>query len=97
VDVVFRSNRLRDCAEDQTVAMREWGVVVGTRYYHRVRTLLDMATFEGLFDLHSLRLHPLTGGRRSEYAITLSGRWRLIITRAGNTITVEEVSNHYDD
>jgi len=45
----------------------------------------------------ALRIHPLSGERANQYAMTLAGRWRLVFTVDGDTVTVEEVSNHYDD
>ena len=53
--------------------------------------------FRKLFDIASLRLHPLTGDRQGQYALTLTGRWRLILTVAGDTAIIEEVSSHYGD
>ena len=58
--------------------------------------------FADLFEIQSLYLHPLTGDRRGQYAMTIKGRWRLIIALNDlddqqQVITLEEVSNHYDD
>ena len=31
------------------------------------------------------------------HAINLTGQWRLIVSRQEQSVTVEAVSNHYDD
>jgi len=56
-----------------------------------------VSEFHKLFDLASLRLHPLTADREGFYGLTLTGRWRLILTVEGDTAIIEEVTNHYDD
>jgi plasmid maintenance system killer protein len=53
-----------------------------------------------LYAIGALRLHPLTGPRQGQLAMTLKWRWRLIVTVGSDTMTVvrvEEVSKHYDD
>lgn len=46
-----------------------------------------------------MRLHALTGRRQGQYAVDLTGRWRLIVEihEASNSLEVLEVTNHYDD
>ena len=70
---------------------------VGRAYLRRVATIRNVSEFRKLFDIASSRLHPLTGDRQSQYALTLTGRWRLILTVAGDTAVIEEVSSHYGD
>jgi plasmid maintenance system killer protein len=60
-------------------------------------TIRNVSEFSKLFDMASLRLHPLTGDRQGFYALTLSGRWRLILTVEGDAVIIEEVTNHYGD
>ena len=44
-------------------------------------------------------LHLLRGARKGELSIASTGRWRLIVTKveSDESLTIEEVSNHYDD
>ena len=69
------------------------------RYIQRIEQIEAMPNFHSLFSIQSLRLHPLKGDRRGQYALTLVGRYRLIIEQddASNTVLVSEVSNHYDN
>jgi plasmid maintenance system killer protein len=51
--------------------------------------------FDDLFT--ATALHLLPGDRKGQHAMTLQGRWRLIVTVEGDTVIVEEVTNHYGD
>ena len=95
--VVFRNRSLERCFVSLNEANQTWGQDVGRRYIQRVALLLDAGRFDDLFTAATLHLHPLSGDRRGQYAMTLQGRWRLIVTVERDTIIVEEVTNHYDD
>ncbi len=98
MQVLFRSKRLAECAGSEREAVREWGPDVGPRYGQRVALLAQTARVEDLYAIASLRFHPLRGERQSQYSLTITGRWRLIVTlQDDKTIIIEEVSNHYDD
>lgn len=58
-----------------------------------------MPTFHSLFSVRSFRLHPLKGDRRGQFALTLVGRYRLILERgdSDDAVVLLEVSSHYDD
>jgi proteic killer suppression protein len=95
--VLFRNRSLERCFVSVKEANQTWGQDVGRRYIQRVALLLDAERFDDLFTATALHLHPLSGDRRGQYAMTLQGRWRLIVTIERDTIIVEEVTNHYDD
>lgn len=97
--VTFRNRSLKERYEDVNKASRAWGTQVARRYIQRIGQIEAMPTFHSLFSIRSLRLHPLKGNRRGQYALTLVGRYRLIIEQddASDTVLVSEVSNHYDD
>lgn len=67
------------------------------KYVQRISQIAASSDRPELAAIRSLRLHPLKGGRVGEWAIDLHGRWRLIVTFADDIVTIEEVSNHYDD
>ena len=96
--VLFASVRLRRCYEESARAFRKWGHEVGQRYVSRIETLYAMRDFSEAYRQASWRTHALRGDREGQYAINLIGRWRLIVTRdaTDTTITVKEVSNHYE-
>ncbi|MCX6024351.1 MAG: type II toxin-antitoxin system RelE/ParE family toxin [Chloroflexi bacterium] len=95
--VAFRTRRLERCFNHEAEAAQAWGAVIGRRYILRVLVLQQAERFDDLFAVSALRVHPLTGSRAGTYSMTLQGRWRLIVTLEADMVTVEEVSNHYDD
>lgn len=96
--VFFRSKDLERCASTEKEAVREWGPKVGRRYVQRVTLLLNTERIADLYTIPSLRFHPLHGQREGTYSLTLIDRWRLLVTTDEQTeVTIEEVSNHYDD
>ena len=66
------------------------------RLFRRIAIIHNVSEFRKLFDIASLRLHPLTADRQGQYALTLTGRWRLILTVVGDTAVIEEVSHYVD-
>lgn len=97
--VRFRHRRLEQSFIDAQRATRRWGPMAGARYIQRITTLMAAEKLDDLFSLRSLRLHPLRGSREGQYALTLHGRWRLIVSHSEeqSEILVEEVSHHYGD
>jgi proteic killer suppression protein len=91
---------LEKCYASHKQASRLWGAVVAKRYIQRIDMIQETADLNALCQLPGLNCHPLKGDRKSEYAISLTGFWRLIFTVYGNRFEiamVEEVSKHYDD
>ena len=74
--VRFRNQTLKERYEDVNKASREWGPRVARRYVQRIEQIEATPTFHSLFAICSLRLHPLQGDRRGQYALTLVGRYR---------------------
>lgn len=97
MEVEFRSRFLERCFTHSSEAMRAWGREVGLRYVHRIQLMKETEMFEDLLRVRFLRVHPLSGVRRGQHALNLTGRWRLVVSVQGGAIMVEEVSNHYDD
>jgi proteic killer suppression protein len=65
----------------------------------RLQVIANTAGMEQLYEVRTLRLHPLDGDRIGFYAIKLTGFDRLIISyeSATQTVWIEEVSKHYGD
>ena len=98
MNVEFANNALARRFQDEGLAQRAWSQRVARRYIMRVDVLMKIQEFDDLFTIPQLHIHPLTGNRQGKWAITLQGRWRLIIERQGDdSILVKEVTNHYDD
>lgn len=99
MEVIFRTRRLQRNYEDANRGTVDWGHDVSRRYVRRIDELRRADGFSKLYDIPTMRLHPLRGSRAGELSIYLTGRWRLIVTRGTTqqSIIIEEVSNHYDD
>ncbi len=49
----------------------------------RILTALDAAQRPSDMDLPGWRLHPLTGNRKGEWSVTVSGNWRITFSFDG--------------
>jgi len=98
LQIAFRTNRLRRCALERDAAVRFWGPEVGDPFLAAINAIATAPSFESLYAVRSLRLHPLHGDRRGHYAMDLGFRIRLIPTlQEGTMVIVAEVSTHYGD
>lgn len=99
MDVRFRSRRLERHAVSEQAAVRAYGPVVGRRFVQRVQILRNVSDFSRLRTIAALRLHALHGDRDGQYALSLTGFTRLVITydEEEQIVWVDEVSKHYGD
>ena len=97
--VRFRTKKLERCFEQIKQATRIMGPEVGRRYVQRVKIIFASRDIDELRTLPGLRCHALKGNREGQWAVTLAGFYRLIITLEGNgeIVCIEEVSKHYGD
>ncbi len=95
----FASRKLERCYLDGNEATRAFGPKIGRLFLRRIATISSANDLSALYSLRSLRLHPLKGERKGQFAMDLDKSWRLTITynEKENSIRVEEVTNHYDD
>jgi proteic killer suppression protein len=100
VQVAFRNNKLEKCYTNHKLAARTWGDVVGRKYVLRVNVIKAARDMDALYAIPELKCHPLKGDRKGQFAVSLTGFWRLIFTvqeQQLEVVTIEEVSKHYDD
>ena len=97
VEVEFSSNRLRNCYESRSAAVRQWGTVVGAKFARVVDILYSAENRGEIAAFRSFRLHPLHGAREGQWAIDLHDRWRVILSFNDETVRIEEVTQHYGD
>ena len=81
MQIEFSTNRLRDASLNFSEASRLFGIPISRKYIQRLAVIRATGKFAELFGLRALRLHPLKGNRSGQYAITLSGNYRLIIEK----------------
>ena len=100
MEIKFKTNKLQKQYENSKDAVKAYGMDVAKKYIQRVNILKSAKSFEELYKIPQLKFHPLTGNRNGEFAISLTGFYRLIITNDGDSFDIakiEEVSKHYDD
>ena len=81
MQLIFRTRRLERAYRDPGRAARLWGADVGRQYGIRLGRIQAAQDWARLTTFRTFDLHPLHGPRRGEYAIRLTGRWRLIVER----------------
>ena len=100
MEIRFKTKRLEKQYMSINEAIKVYGQQVAKKYIMRINILQSANSFEDLYSIPMLKFHPLTGNRKGEYAISLTGYYRLIITKNGDTFDIakiEEVSKHYDE
>lgn len=100
MEIEFSTNKLEKQYEKKEEAIKAFGADVGKKYIQRVNIIKASKSFDDLYKIPSLEFHPLKGNRDGQYAMTIHGFWRLIITNNGSSIDIakiEEVSKHYGD
>jgi proteic killer suppression protein len=100
LEVTYRTRHLERCYAEHKLAVREFGADVGRRYIQRINLLKAAQSIDDLPRLPGLRFHALSGDRQGQYAVNLTGFYRLILTLQGSElqiVRIEEVSKHYGD
>lgn len=97
MEFVFTDDEFLARYVDVALAVRAWGDLAGHAYVRLLDTMAAADTVSNLHRIASLRLHQLKGLRREQWAMTIHGRWRLVVRFEGDVVFVEEVSNHYGD
>jgi len=100
LEIKFKTKKLQKQYENSKDAFKAYGEKVGKKYIQRITILKSAKSFDDLYKIPQLKFHPLTGNRNGEFAISLTGFYRLIITNDGDIfdiVKIEEVSKHYDD
>lgn len=81
MNIEFASKRLSDASVSISEASRLFGVTIGRKYFQRLAVLRSADKFAQLYGFQSLRLHPLKGTLAGQFSITLTGNYRLIISK----------------
>lgn len=98
--IKFRTKKLEKCFLVSKQATKEFGLPVARKYIQRINIIKTSKALDDIKKLPGLRCHPLKGDRIGQYAVKLTGFYRLIFTIEGENLSIvmiEEVSKHYDD
>jgi len=91
---------LKKCYLKLRVAAKTYNDQVARKYIQRINLIKTSKDLNAVMALPGLKCHPLKGKRKGQYAVNLTGFYRLIFTLEGdllNIAMIEEVSKHYDD
>ena len=100
MEIKFRTKKLSKCYTESKQAVKTFGKDVASKYVQRINLIKASNSLEEIERLPGLRWHALKGTRLGQYAINLTGFYRLIFALEGNMLNIvmiEEVSKHYDD
>ncbi|OGO23946.1 MAG: hypothetical protein A2Z28_02710 [Chloroflexi bacterium RBG_16_51_9] len=94
----FASNRLSSASLSLSEANRLFGLPIGRKYIQRLAVLRAVDKFAELYGHRALRLHALKGNRTGQYAMTLTGNYRLIIEKVEeDTVRITNVEDYHGD
>jgi proteic killer suppression protein len=100
VEISFRTRKLERAYTDHKTGEKAFGREVARRYIQRVNLIKQARDIDELLALPAIRCHVLKGARQGQYAMTLTGFYRLIFSLEGGRLEIariEEVSKHYGD
>ena len=96
--VEFATNRLAAASLSLSEATRLFGIPIGREYIQRLTVLRAADKFTQLYAHRALMLHTLKGNRAGQYAITLTGNYRLIVERISeDKVRVLDVEDYHGD
>ncbi len=98
LDIEFATTRLATASRSLSEASQLFGVPIGRKYIQRLAVFRAADKFAELYGHRALRLHPLKGNRAGQYAMTLTGNYRLIIERTSeDEVRVLVVEDYHGD
>jgi toxin HigB-1 len=98
VEIEYSSNHLSKASISLAEASRLFGIPIGRKYIQRLAVLRAVENFSQINGLQALRLHPLKGNRSGQYAITLTGNYRLVIEKIEeDAVRIINVEDYHGD
>lgn len=100
IAIRFRTNKLERAYQKTKDGVRLLGPKIHRKYVGRINLIEAAQSLDELHTLPVLKWHPLKGDRAGQFAVSLTGNFRLILTvddDAPNTVCVEEVIDYHGD
>lgn len=89
--ITYKNKKLEKICTDYSKANSEWGVQIAKKLFIRIAELNAAQSLQDIKKITSTRLHPLLGKREGEYAVDLTGNYRLIMTAVNEEIKLERI------
>ncbi|MCP5260867.1 MAG: killer suppression protein HigA [Rhodoferax sp.] len=83
MEIKFKDKHLQDICNKQVVAVKKLGHIGARKLQTR---LADIAAASRVSDLIAGNPHPLKGDRHGQFALDLTGGWRLVFAPANDPI-----------
>lgn len=98
MDIEFVAGRLATAARSLSEATRLFGAPIGRKYLQRLAVIRSVDKFTDLYGHRSLWFHPLRGDRAGQFAMTLTGNYRLIVEMIEeDTVRILGVEDYHGD
>jgi len=98
VNKEFSTKHLAEASVNVSKAYRQFGIPIGRKYIQRIAVLRAAVIFSQLYGFQALKLHPLKGNREGQYAITLTGNYRLILEKVKeDLIRIVDMEDYHGD
>ena len=100
MEIRFRTRKIEKQYVNHQEAEKAYGKNVARKFILHVNIVKKAKDIEELKQLPALRCHELKGKRKGQWAIKLTGFYRLIFTLESKYMEIariEEVSKHYGD
>jgi toxin HigB-1 len=71
---------------------------INAQHANRLRVILAALATAGVpadMNLPGLRLHPLTGNRKGQWAVSVSGNWRVVFEFEGENVTNVDLVDYH--
>ena len=85
--ILFGNKKVRELCEQRRVAERKLGALCARKLRAR---LSDIEASSRVTDLVAGNPHPLKGNRHGQFALDLSGGWRLVFSAANDPCPIKD-------
>lgn len=110
MELTYKNDKLRNICEDSNYnkeLVKKYGVEVAKKLPQRIKELKSFETLADVPVTPPFRRHKLTGNRNNQFAVNITGQYRLIFSQKEHNILIEdlrkikrieimEVSKHYE-
>lgn len=90
--LTFSSTKLQKNCNSEKESDREWGKDLAKKVRQRLYEMRAASTLADLGHLPPARCHPLKGNRKGQFAVDLSGNWRMIFVPFHNPLPYKKFS-----
>lgn len=100
MEVRFRTRKWEKAYRNSKDGQKLLGAERYRRFVQRIDIISEAQSIDELSKLPVLHWHPLKGNLAGQFAVTLTGNWRLILTVVADTpnaVCVEEVIDYHGD